>query len=127
MESFTSFCKRNKVSQDRSSDFLTYFYQLMKAKDIKPVDIYKPMNMSRQTYSKIISKQMEPSLTNAVKLAIGLKCSNLECKTLLKKLGYTLSSSSTFALVIRYCLENKIYSYFKINELLVDNHCPTLD
>ena len=127
MESFEAFCKKNYKGEDRSMSFNKYLFKLMREKNIEGPSLYNKVNMTRQTYSKILSDQMEPSLTNAVKLAIALKCTNTECKTLLKKLGYTLSSSSKFALVIRYCLENKIYDYYKVNDLLMKYGCNPLD
>ena len=53
--------------------------------------------------------------SNSIKKTIEM---NHECKYLLKKAGYTLASSSTYALVIRYCIENKIYDLDKVNEYL---------
>ena len=39
-------------------------------------------------------------------------------KYLLKKAGYTPSSASTYSLIIRYCIENKIYDLNKVNDYL---------
>lgn len=47
-------------------------------------------------------------------------------KYLLKKAGYTLSSSSEFALVIRFCIENKIYKISEVNRLLEVRNLPYL-
>ena len=90
----------------------------MNNKDLKASDVYNSVDIDRRTWSKIISNKINPSLEVAVKIAIGLKLSNEECKIMLKKLNYTLSRSSEFSLIIRYCLENKIYDLIKINEML---------
>ena len=50
-----------------------------------------------------------------------LELNNLECKYLLKKAGYTLSSANNYYLIIRYCIENKIYDLSTSNDLLRDN------
>ena len=126
MVSLEEYIIKHQRNKERSSSFIDYFNYLLNMKDLDASEVYNKVNMSRQMYSAIISSKVTPSLNNAVKLAIGLKCTNEECKLLLKKLGYTLSSASKFALVIRYCLENKIYDYFKINELLVENGCEEL-
>lgn len=126
MENLQDYIKRHSRNKVKSLSFIDYFNQLLNEKNLDASEVYNRVNMSRQMYSAIISGKVTPSLNNAVKLAIGLKCSNDECKLLLKKLGYTLASSSKFSLIIRYCLENKIYDYFKINELLNENGCEEL-
>ena len=127
MKTLEQFLKENTKDIDHQMEFIDYFYKLLDKYKVDGKDIYKRMNMSRQLYSRIISGQITPSLKSAVKLALGIRCTNNECKLLLKKVGYTLPSSNKFALIIRYCLENKIYDYFKINELLVENGCESLD
>ena len=58
------------------------------------------------------------SLETVLKLVFALRLNNQECKYLLKKAGYTLSSASTYSLIIRYCIENKIYDLNKVNDYL---------
>ena len=50
-----------------------------------------------------------------------VKCVAFELngKKLVKKAGYILTSASKFDLTIRYCIENKIYDLYKVNELLL--------
>ena len=127
METLEQFLKNNIKDKDHQMEFIGYFYKLMDKYKVDGKDIYKSMNMSRQLYSRIISGKIMPSLKSAVKLALGIKCTNSECKLLLKKVGYTLPSSNKSALIIRYCFENKIYDYFEINKLLIDNGCESLD
>lgn len=127
MNSLDQFLKDNMKDVDHQLAFIDYYFKLLNKYKIEGKDVYKRMNMSRQLYSRIISGKVVPSLKSAVKLALGIKCSNSECKLLLKKVGYTLPSSSKFALIIRYCFENKIYDYFKINDLLIENGCESLD
>ena len=54
----------------------------------------------------------------SIKLVFALRLNNHECKYLLEKAGYTLSSASTYSLIIRYCIENKIYDLNKVNDYL---------
>lgn len=61
-----------------------------------------------------------PSLNVCIKLALALNCNNHECKYLLKKAGYTLTSSSNYALIIRYAIKNKIYDFDKVNDMLTE-------
>ena len=62
-----------------------------------------------------------PSLNNLVKIVFALELNNHECKYLLKKAGYTLSSANNYYLIIRYCVENKIHDLSKLNDLLIEN------
>ena len=118
METLKQFIESQTNDKIRSMSFIEYVYFIMNNKDLKASDVYNSVDIDRRTWSKIISNKIKPSLEMAVKIAIGLKLSNEECKILLKKLNYTLSRSSEFALIIRYCLENKIYDLIKINEML---------
>ena len=118
METLKQFIESQTNDKIRSMSFIEYVYFIMNNKDLKASDVYNSVDIDRRTWSKIISNKIKPSLEMAVKIAIGLKLSNEECKIMLKKLNYTLSRSSEFSLIIRYCLENKIYDLIKINEML---------
>ena len=118
METLKQFIESQTNDKIRSMSFIEYVYFIMNNKDLKASDVYNSVDIDRRTWSKIISNKINPSLEMAVKIAIGLKLSNEECKIMLKKLNYTLSRSSEFSLIIRYCLENKIYDLIKINEML---------
>ena len=83
--------------------------------------MYNKANISRQTWSSIMSGKVTPQLNNLIKIVFALELNNHECKYLLKKAGYTLSSSNNYYLIIRYCIENKIYDLSKLNDLLVEN------
>ena len=80
--------------------------------------LYTKANISKQLYSAIISGKANPSLNTLLKIVFAMKLNNHECKYLLKKGSFTLSSSSTYSLIIRYCLENKIYELYIVNDLL---------
>ena len=122
MESLQEFIKKHKTNTEKASSFIEYLYSLMdKYGFSNPADLYNKANISRQLWSSIISNKSNPSLNVCLKLAFALKVNNHECKYLLKKAGYTLSSANDFALIIRYAIENKIYDIYKVNELLEQN------
>lgn len=127
MENFSEFYKRNHKSNGKAISFNDYLFKLMKEKHIEGSSLYTKGNIDRNIYAKLVSNQMEPSLNTAIKLALALHCNNAEFDALIKKLGYTLSNSSTFALVIRYCIENKIYDLYRVNDILIDHKCAPLD
>ena len=119
MESLKEYIARHRINKEKTNDFVTYLYELMDKYGFdKTSDLYDKANISRQYWSKIINKERQPSLETVLKIVFALKLQNHECKYLLKKAGYTLASSSTYALVIRYCIENKIYDLNKVNDYL---------
>ena len=119
MESLKEYIARHKANKEKANDFVTYLYELMDKYGFdKNSDLYDKANISRQHWSKIINEEIQPSLETVLKLVFALRLNNHECKYLLKKAGYTLASSSTYALVIRYSIENKIYDLNKVNDLL---------
>lgn len=118
MEELNKYIKDQKVDKIRAMPFLEYVYYIMNQKELSASDVYLKADIDRRTWSKIVSSKIKPSLEMSVKIAFGLELSNEECKIMLKKLNYTLSSPSEFALVIRFCLENKIYNLVDVNKLL---------
>ena len=122
MKDLETFIKEHRRNEEKSKDFVSYLYQLMDERGYsKNSDLYNKANISRQTWSLIISNKINPSLNSVLKIVFALELNNHECKFLLKKAGYTLASSSTYSLIIRYCIENKIYDLIKVNELLEKN------
>ena len=124
MEDLKEYISKHKENKEKADDFVTYLYQLMDKYGFdKSSDLYNKANISRQHWSKIISSKGTPKLelNTVLKLIFALQLDNHECKYLLKKAGYTLSSSDKYALVIRYCIENKIYNLSKVNEYLEEN------
>lgn len=119
MESLDSFIKKHRSNKEKASDFVTYLYELMDKYGFdKSSDLYNKANITRQHWSSIISSKINPSMQTVVKIVFALQANNHECKTLLKKAGYTLASASEYSLIIRYCIENKIYDLNELNKYL---------
>lgn len=120
MEDIKIYIDKHKINDEKSSDFLDYLYKLIDERHYKKdSDFYKLADISRAQWNSLKSQKHQPSLNTVLKLVFALKANNHECKYLLKKAGYTLASSSDYALIIRYCIENKIYDIDKVNEYLV--------
>ena len=119
MESVEEYIKKHKTNEEKSSSLLRYIELLKEKHGIKKdSEIYNKANISRQNWHSITSEESQPKLVTILKIAFAMKLDNHECKYLLKKVGYTLASSSKFALVIRYCLDNKIYELYEVNDYL---------
>ena len=88
----------------------------------KNSDFYNKANITRQSWSKIISNNgSKPKPKTIIKIVFTLKANNHECKYLFKKAGYTLASSDKYSLIVRYCIDNGIYDLSKLNDLLAEN------
>lgn len=122
METLNEFIAKRQSNKEKSSSFVEYLYLLMNKYGFENAsDLYNRANISRQLWSSIISEKSNPSLNVCLKIALTMKVTNHECKYLLKKAGYTLSSSNKYALIIRYAIENKMYSIEAVNDLLEKN------
>jgi len=100
----------------------TFAVTLLKLIDVKgmtEVECYKKANVSKQTWYKIMNeKNYKPSKNTVISFAIALKLSLEETKHLLSTVGFALSKSSKFDIIIEYFLVNKEYDIFIINETL---------
>ena len=122
MEMLQEYIERHQGNKEKASSFAEYLYWLLDKRGIEnPAEVYGKANISRQLWSSMVSGKSHPSLNACLKIALALNTSNRECKYLLKKAGYTLSSSNRFALIIRYAIENKIYALSEVNALLEAN------
>jgi len=119
MEELEKYIERHKEIKEKSEDLVTYLYTLMDKYGFeKASTLYNKANITKQVWSQLISSRCNPSLNTCLKIVFKMKLTNHECKYLLKKAGYTLASSSSYALIIRYCIENKIYDLYSVNEML---------
>ncbi|MBO8427111.1 MAG: hypothetical protein IAC58_00925 [Firmicutes bacterium] len=119
MENLEEYINKHSANLEKRSDFTTYLYYLLDKYKIDNVTLYKKANISRQSYSLMISNKVNPSLNSLIKIIFTLKLTNHEAKYLLKKANYTLSSSSNYSLIIRYFIENKIYNLKSLNDSLI--------
>ena len=124
MEKIEDYIKKHQANEEKATDLQRYVQLLEEKHGIKKdSQIYNKANISRQNWHSILSGESQPKLTTILKIVFAMKLDNRECKYLLKKVGYTLASSSKFALVIRYCLDNKIYELYEVNDYLEQCGC----
>lgn len=99
--------------------FVVTLLKLIDKKGITDVECYKKANVSKQTWYKIMNnKNYNPSKNTVISFAIALELSLDETKHLLSTVGFTLSKSIKFDVIIEYFIVNKIYDIFTINETL---------
>lgn len=122
METLAEYIKKHQETDEKKQDFIDYLTELIKKSRFKKdSELYNKAWISRQLFSSIMSGKSRPGLNTVLKLAFALELSNHECKYLLKKAGFTLASHSKLYLIIRYCLENRIYDFYEVNKLITEN------
>lgn len=99
--------------------FVVTLLKLIDKKGITDVECYKKANVSKQTWYKIMNdKHYKPSKNTVLSFAIALELSLEETKSLLSTVGFALSKSSKFDIIIEYFLLKGEYDIFLINETL---------
>ena len=58
--------------------------------------------------------------------AVALELNLREAKQLLKKAGFALTRSSTFDIILEYCIMHRIYDVILINQVLFQHDQPLL-
>ncbi len=101
--------------------FAVTLLKLIDAKGLTDVECYKKANVSKQTWYKIMNEQdYKPSKNTVLCFAIALELSLEETDHLLSTVGFTLSKSSKFDIIIEYFLLHGVYDIFTINETLFE-------
>lgn len=107
--------------------FALKLIKLIDAKGISDVECYKKANVSKQTWHKLMTdKHYKPNKKTAISFAIALELNLDEAQKLLSSVGFILSDSSLFDVIIKYCLENEIYDVFEIDSALFKYDQETL-
>lgn len=115
------------IDSDRSEGFFACLTEFVKRCGMSEVACYKKANVSRQTWSKIVSLPYYcPSKQTIAAFAIALQLNLADTQKLMEEGGYSLSKSIIFDLIIRYCIEHDIYDTDKVDAILCDYGEKTL-
>ncbi|NLJ96402.1 MAG: hypothetical protein GX321_04555 [Clostridiales bacterium] len=106
----------NKKSEETFSTILLKYIDKTGLSDAK---IYKRAGLDRRHFSKIrCDKEYQPKKVTVLALCIALELNLEETNELLQAAGYTLTNSDTGDLVVKFCIERKIYDLIEVNEAL---------
>lgn len=96
-----------------------YLYELLERKSKKLEDINLRAGISKEYWHKVTNGKIHPSKKKLLSLAIILKLDLEETEKLLRVAGYSLARDlTTYEAIMGYCIENQIYSFMEIDEIL---------
>jgi len=112
--------------KNHDDSFAVTLLKLIDRKNMTDVQCYKKANVSRKTFYKINNDpDYRPSKTTVIAFAIALELTLEETKQLLRTVGFTLSGSNKFDLIIEFFIRNGNYNVYEINSALYkyDQEC----
>jgi O-acetyl-ADP-ribose deacetylase (regulator of RNase III) len=108
-----------EMLSEMDDTFAVTLLKLIDLKGMSDVECYKKANVSKQTWYKIMNeKEYRPSKITVISFAIALELTLEETQHLLSTVGFALSRSSKFDVIIEYFLIKGEYNVFVINETL---------
>lgn len=117
----------HEILRQADESFAQTLFKLIDARHISDVECYKKANVSRQTWHKILSDDSyRPSKTTVIAFAIALELNLDETKHLLQTVGFALSKSIYFDIIIEFFISQGEYDVYKINSVLYKFDQPLL-
>lgn len=114
-EELEDYIKKEKNRETFSTKLLQYIDKTR----LSDAVIYKKAGIDRRHFSKIRCDRLyKPRKATAIALCMALQLTIDEAVELLGMAGYSLSSSDTGDLIIKFCIEREIYDLVEVNEAL---------
>ena len=107
--------------------FRDLLFDIIMKEGIWNAALYQRSDITKAHFSKIKNdKDYHPSKETVLALALGLKLTLDETKTLLERAGYTLTNSSRTDLIVAYFIRRQIYDVNEVNDILSELGLPTI-
>jgi len=114
------------IDHHRQPTLNELLFRLIDKAGVQDTEIYKKAGIDRKHFSKIRKPDYRPGKNTTIALALALQLDKEGTDALLSSAGYSLSDSSTFDLIIQYCLKNRIHNVNDVNEALYHFNQKTL-
>ena len=110
----------NFVIKNRKIEtFSVLLNRLREEKGLTPQELYKKAFIDRKLYSQIMGKRnYQPSKNTVIAFGLALQLPYENFKIFLQSAGFSLNHNTEFDLVIKYCIQNKIYDILTVNNYL---------
>ena len=93
---------------------------IMREKGMRETEVYKAAGVDRKLFSRIASHpEYRFSKNTAVSLALGLRLTLEEARSLLACAGYSFSDSDQRDVILAYFFDNRLYNIHDVNDILV--------
>ena len=103
----------------RSYTFQEMLLRCLEDKNMSNVEFYKAAWIDRKLFSAINSNvYYKPKKETAVACCLGLQLNMTDTRDLLETAGYALSDSIKWDMVIKYCIQHRIYAIDQVNQVL---------
>ncbi len=104
--------------KNKDKGFTETLFMMIDERGLTDAECYHRANIDRKLFSKIRKPDYHPKKVTVIALAIALQLDMDGTDELLMKAGYALSDSNEFDIIIKYCVERKIYNVNRVNEIL---------
>ncbi len=110
------------------NNFQKTLFDLIDASGEKDSDIYNKAYIDRRLFSKIRNNpHYHPSKNTVISLGLALNLNINDFENLLNSASYSLPKNNYFDLIIRFCINEKIYNILDVNDYLDKYNCNTLN
>ena len=109
----------NDWLKHQDDTFAVTLLKLIDRKHMTEVQCYKRANVSKKTFWKINNDpKYRPSKPTVLAFAIALELTLQETEDLLRTVGFSLSHSNTFDMIVEFYIRQGIYDIYEINAAL---------
>lgn len=116
--------KKTFTGQSSFSDTL---FSYLKESSMTEAQCYRKANVDKKLFNKIkADKLYKPKKSTAIAFSLSLELPIKDMERLLESAGYELSRSNKSDIVIKYYVENNVFTLALINEALYSFELPML-